>query len=193
MEIKLKGISLPKMISDLTYKYHVLVILSLSSLLIAALSVILAIILSSKKPTVIALNTQAEVLELSNNPNPEAEITQAIKKYLEYRYNWNSQNVKENIKKVEKFIGSKSMSAFQSNMNQVIQFSVERDVSQNVYANEVKIDLKNQTAYIKGDRVTAIQGLKAAGNLNLALEFESGARTKTNPWGIYITKETEGK
>jgi hypothetical protein len=51
--------------------------------------------------------------------------------------------------------------------------------------------MKDGTALITGDRVTSIQGLKAAGNLKLQLTFESGQRTKENPWGIYITKEKE--
>lgn len=193
MEIKLKGISLPKMLSDLTYKYHVLVVLTVSALVVAALSVITAIVLASKAPTVLAFSTTAEVLEKSQLPKPEDEIKNAITRYINLRYKWDAKSVTENIKKAESFIESKSLSAFQSNMTSVIRFSIDREVMQKVYPTEMKVDLKSQTVFITGDRVTSIQGLKAAGNLNLALEFTSGARTNNNPWGIYITKEKEAQ
>ena len=193
MNLKLQGISLPKMLSDLTYKYHVLVVLSLGSLVVAALSMIVAFALSTKAPTVMAFSQNAQVLEKSELPKPEDEIKLAITRYINFRYKWNAKTVSENIKKAESFIESKSLTAFQNNMASVVKFSLDRDVLQRVYPNDMKVDLKMQTVFITGDRVTSIQGLKAAGNLNLALEFESGPRTSNNPWGIYITKEKEGQ
>lgn len=193
MNLKLQGISLPKMLSDLTYKYHVLVILSLGSLIVAALSLIVAFAISTKAPTVMAFAQNAQVLEKSELPKPEDEIKLAINRYINFRYKWDAKTVSENIKKSENFIGSKSLTAFQNNMASVVKFSLDRDVMQKVYPNDMKVDLKTQTVFITGDRVTSIQGLKAAGNLNLALEFESGPRTINNPWGIYITKEKEGQ
>ena len=193
MELKLKGISLPKMLSDLTYKYHVLVVLTVVSLFVAALSLIAVLAMSAKAPTVLAFSNKADILEKADFPKPESEIRQAISRYVEYRYKWTAKTVVENIKRAESFIDSKSLTAFQSNMTSVVRFSVDRDVEQRVYPVDFKIDLKNQTVFLTGDRVTSIQGLKAAGNLNLALEFISGPRTTNNPWGIYITKEKEGQ
>lgn len=193
MNLKLQGISLPKMLSDLTYKYHVLVVLSLGSLVVAALSMIVAFALSTKAPTVMAFSQNAQLLEKSELPKPEDEIKLAITRYINFRYKWDAKTVSENIKKAESFIESKSLAAFQNNMASVVKFSLDRDVLQRVYPNDMKVDLKTQTVFITGDRVTSIQGLKAAGNLNLALEFQSGPRTSNNPWGIYITKEKEGQ
>lgn len=193
MKLKLQVISLPKMLSDLTYKYHVLVILSLGSLVVAALSMVLAIALSVKAPTLMAFSKNAEVLEKSDLPKPEDEIRLAITRYIDIRYKWDAKSVSENIKKAESFIGVKSLAAFQNNMASVVKFALDRDVLQRVYPTDMKVDLKSQTVFITGDRITAVQGLKAAGNLNLALEFESGPRTLNNPWGIYITKEKEGQ
>ncbi len=193
MKIKLQGISLPKMLSDLTYKYHVLVILSLGSLTVAALSIIATIALSLKAPTVMAFSPNAEILEKRELPKAEDEIKLAITRYINFRYKWDAKSVSENIKKAECFIESKSLTAFQNNMASVVKFSLDRDVLQRIYPTDMKVDLKSQTVFITGDRVTSIQGLKAAGNLNLALEFESGPRTQNNPWGIYITKEKEGQ
>lgn len=193
MEFKLIGTALPKMLSDLKYKYHVLVVLAFSSLVVAFISIIGAIVASSHPPTVLAFSTNSEIIEKTELPKPQDDIKQSIKKYIEYRYKWNSKNIVENIKNAESFIGSKSLTTFRSNMANVIKFALERDVEQRVYPLDIRTDLKNQTVFITGDRVTSIQGLKAAGNLNLSLEFESGLRTPKNPWGIYIIKENEGK
>lgn len=193
MEINLQRISLPKMLSDLTYKYHVLVMLSIGSLAVAALSMILALALSTKTPLILAFNKNAEVLEKSEFPKPEDEVRAAVTQYLNFRYKWDAKSVVENIKKAESFIQIKSLTAFQKNMASVVKFSIDREVLQRVYPAELKVDLKSQVVFIVGDRVTSIQGLKVAGNLNLAIEFESGPRTSKNPWGIYITKEKEGQ
>jgi DUF971 family protein len=133
------------------------------------------------------------VLEKSDLPKPEDEIKLAITRYINFRYKWEAKTVLENIKKAESFIEPKSLAAFQNNMASVIKFSLDRDVLQRIYPADMKVDLKSQTVFITGDRVTSIQGLKAAGNLNLALEFEEGPRTQNNPWGVYITKEKEGQ
>ena len=71
------------------------------------------------------------------------------------------------------------------------KFSLEKQVSQRIYVSSIKVNLENSSAIITGDRITAIQGMKAAGDLKLQLNFENGARTIDNPWGIYITKERE--
>lgn len=193
MELKLKGISLPKMLSDLTYKYHVLVVITVGSMIVSAFSVVGMIAMSAKAPTVLALSNRGDIFDRSDLPKPEDEIKQAISHYVNYRYKWNAKTVVENIKKAESFIDSKSLAAFQNNMANVVKFSVDREVEQRVYPVDFKIDLKSQTVFLIGDRVTSIQGLKAAGNLNLALEFTPGPRTARNPWGIYITKEKEGQ
>lgn len=76
-------------------------------------------------------------------------------------------------------------------MQNVVRFSSERMVSQRVYPGEIQVDLKKGLATISGDRITSIQGLKAAGDLKLELSYESGPRTTLNPWGVYISKERE--
>jgi hypothetical protein len=55
----------------------------------------------------------------------------------------------------------------------------------------VSVDLESHKVRITGDRLTSVQGLKAAGDLTLELEYQGGDRSKENPWGIFITKEKE--
>lgn len=76
-------------------------------------------------------------------------------------------------------------------MQNVIRFSVDKIVAQRAYPVEIRVDLKKGVAVIEGDRITSIQGLKAAGDLRLELGFESGPRTGQNPWGVYVSKEKE--
>ncbi|MGE3263190.1 MAG: hypothetical protein AB7K68_15525 [Bacteriovoracia bacterium] len=76
-------------------------------------------------------------------------------------------------------------------MQNVIRFSVDKIVAQRAYPVEIRVDLKKGIAVIEGDRITSIQGLKAAGDLRLELGFESGPRTEQNPWGVYVSKEKE--
>lgn len=99
--------------------------------------------------------------------------------------------MKQRLLESEAFVLPGNRRAFQSAAANVIRFSTEKLVSQRVYAEKIDVSLEKKTALISGDRVTLIQGLKAAGNLRLELSFESGPRTRENPWGIYITKERE--
>jgi hypothetical protein len=112
MELKLKGISLPKMLSDLTYKYHVLVVITVGSMIVSAFSAIGMIAMSAKAPTVLALSSRGDIFDRSDLPKPEDEIKQAISHYVNYRYKWNAKTVVENIKKAESFIDTKSLAAF---------------------------------------------------------------------------------
>lgn len=73
----------------------------------------------------------------------------------------------------------------------MILFSINKKANQFAYPREVQIDLKKQTATIKGERITSIMGVRAAGDLHLELDFKDGPHTNSNPWGVYIAKEVE--
>ncbi|MCK6600178.1 MAG: hypothetical protein L6Q37_17585, partial [Bdellovibrionaceae bacterium] len=141
--------------------------------------------------TVITLGSDGKSLERTNQPKAEDQIREGIKRYLEKRYQWEPESVIKKLKDSEQFITPQALKAFQVAVANVAKFSTEKIVSQKVYPEKIEIDLTKQTALITGDRVTSIQGLKAAGNLKLELTFEGGPRTQENPWGIYISKERE--
>ena len=54
-------------------------------------------------------------------------------------------------------------------MADTIKFSTSKAVAQRIYPDRVAVDLAKRTVSISGDRVTAIQCLKAAGDLRLEL------------------------
>jgi hypothetical protein len=189
--IQLKNSKLPKMLGELTHSNQFLKFFALIALGAALILTVALMLATNKDPIVLTLTPSAGLLENAPMPNPESEIKSAIRTYLQNRYNWEPNNVQAKLKTTESFILPPSIKAFQTSTANIIHFSTEKKVSQRTYPDVMKVDLNQKTVSITGDRVTTIQGMKAAGNLKLELSFESGPRTKENPWGIYITKERE--
>ena len=191
MPTKLQLPKLPKALGELAHSNQFLKTSVLVSYGLCALLVLLSIFLSRRAPVVLALTPKATVLEVTDPPNPEDEVTRAVVAYVERRYKWEPKTVSANLRQAEAFILPQSRKAFETAIADVIRFATEKNVMQRVYPIQVLVDLGKGAALVVGDRVTAMQGLKAAGDLRLELSFESGPRTKENPWGIYVTKERE--
>ncbi len=190
-KIKLEAAKLPKALSDLIHSNQFLKLFSIFSVAVSALSLILNLTMMNRAPLVLTLAADAKSLEQREMPKPEDEIKTAIKRYIELRYKWEPTSVKDRLKLAELFIAPQSLAAYQLATSNVSKFSIDRQVMQRVYADRVEVNLEKKTVAIFGDRVTAIQGLKAAGDLKLELSFDSGPRTRLNPWGIYVVKERE--
>ena len=189
--IGLKSASLPKMMGQLMHSNQFLKVFSLSALALVFMVLGVTLAMVTKEPLVITLGPDGKEIERTVLPKAEDQIREGIKHYLEKRYQWEPDNVIKKLKESEEFITPQALKAFQGAVSNVAKFSIEKIVSQKVYAEKIEVDLNKRTALITGDRVTSIQGLKAAGNLKLELTFESGLRTSENPWGIYISKERE--
>ena len=187
----LKMPSLPKIVGELVHSNQFLKIFSIAALVLLFMVLGIIMVIVTKEPMVITLGPDGKAIERTVLPKAEDQIREGIKRYLEKRYQWEPENVIKKLKESEEFITPKALKAFQGAVANVAKFSTEKIVSQKVYAEKIEINLKNQTALITGDRVTSIQGLKAAGNLKLELTFENGPRTSNNPWGLYISKERE--
>lgn len=185
------GSSFSKIFSDLKYVNHWLKIFILISSLITLVSLTIAIIEANKEPQIIAINHQGEKLDRNGLPKPETEIRRAIEAYVTRRYRWEPTTIKQTVSESKAFILPTSIREFEKGMANVIQFSEEKKVVQKVYPENIKINLETKTALVTGERITIIQGIRAAGSLRTQLSFEFGPRTELNPWGIYITKELE--
>lgn len=190
-KIGLQTSQLPKMVGSLLHSNQFLKVFALSALALVFMGLGVTLVMAVKEPTVITLAPDGKSLEKVATAKAEDQIREGIKRYLEKRYQWEPENVIKKLRESEQFITPQALKAFQIAVGNVAKFSTEKIVSQKVYPEKIEIDLKKQTALITGDRVTSIQGLKAAGNLKLELTFESGPRTQENPWGIYISKERE--
>lgn len=190
-KIKLEASKFPKALSDLIHSNQFLKLFSIFSVAVSVLSLILNLVVMNKAPLVLTLAADAKQIEQRDMPKPEDEIKTAIKRYIELRYKWEPNSVKDRLKLAEVFVAAQSLAAYQSATANVAKFSMDRQVMQRVYPDKIEVSLEKRTVAIFGDRVTAIQGLKAAGDLKLELSFDSGPRTKFNPWGVYIIKERE--
>ncbi len=191
LKIKFKAGAFPKMLADLSHSNQFLKMFAIGGLALSLVLSILVFVAFARKPVVIAMTTSAEVLSYVDLPNPESEVRQAIRAYIERRYNWTSQSVDQQLEKARTFVASSAMQNFLQGTANVKRFSKEKVVTQRAYASNFAVDLKRGTVLVTGDRITEIQGMRAAGALNLELGFQSGPRTAENPWGIYIIKETE--
>ena len=182
---------LPKMLGDLVHSNQFLKVFSLVTLLLALVSTTGLFIVAIQGPHVIALSTKGKILEEAGMPKAEDQVREAVEVYVSKRYQWGPSDVVKNLKESESFIMPNTLKAFKGSVSNVAKFSVEKIVSQKIYVEDIKVNFAKQTALITGDRVTSIQGMKAAGSLKLELSFESGPRTIINPWGVYISKERE--
>jgi len=189
--IGLKHSRLPKMMAELMHSNQFLKFFAIGELAALFMITVAVLVMATKEPLVIAISGDGKKIEQTVLPKAEDQIREALKRYLEKRYQWGPENVNQKLKESEEFITPQSLKAFQGAMVNITKFSKDKLVSQKVYPEKIEINLPKRTAFITGDRVTSIQGLKAAGNLRLELTFESGSRTEENPWGIYISKERE--
>ena len=181
----------PKILGSLMHSNQFMKTTAFAMSVLLVLTLILLFISVTKDPVVLTFNSKSQLLEPNGRPNVEDDVRSAISNYLKLRYQWEPESVEVNLFAAKSFINSNNLDLFVGATKPIIKFSKERLVSQSAYANKIEINLTKQTAFIAGDRITSIQGLKAAANLRLELSFNYGNRTRTNPWGIYITKEKE--
>lgn len=191
-QLQLQMKKFPQAIADLTHSNQFLKMSAFSAYIICGLLITLLFFQMIRPTRVLTLAPDANLYQQAPKPKPEIEIERAIREYIKYRYNWEPKTVAKRIDDAEAFILPGTRKTFAGSMANVVRFSTEKMVGQKAYAEKVIVDLGKNEVRVTGDRVTSIQGIKAAGDLSLKLSFESGPRTEANPWGIYIQKELEG-
>lgn len=189
--IALRSSRVPKFIGELSHYNQFLKVFAFSAMVLSLLTLTVLTMQINKEPMVITLGPDGGALRKMMTPSAEEQIKEGIKRYLEKRYQWEPDTVIKKLKESESFIMPESLRAFKEAAANISKFSTAKLVSQKVFPEKIHVDLEKQLATVQGERITSIQGLKAAGGLKLQLSFMSGLRTKDNPWGIYISKETE--
>lgn len=182
----------PKMIQDFAYQNFNLKILSIALLALTFLMLILVIFLAKRGPTIIALDNTGEIARIETKVT-DLQIQAAVKEYLSYRYNWDYKDISSQLKKAEYFVLPSLLSPYRKAMLEVQKFVSEKKINQRVYPKSVSVDLKEKTVNILADRITEFESLKAATELKLILQFTIDDRSVINPWGVYISKESEGE
>jgi hypothetical protein len=154
------------------------------------LMLILVLYLVKRGPTVIALDGSGSVAVIETKVT-DLQIEAAAREYIRYRYSWDEKSIGEQLDRAKFFVLPSLAQAFERSMLETEKFVREKKVRQRVYPKTVTVDLKEKRIVIIGDRITEFDNLKAATELKLSLMFAVDDRTVVNPWGVYITKETE--
>jgi len=159
-------------------------------LAVTFLMLILVLYLIKQGPTVIALESSGSVAAIETKVT-DAQIESAAKEYIRHRYSWDEKSIADELSKAKFFVLPTLVSAFERSMQETMKFVREKKVRQRVYPKSVVVDLKEKKISVVADRITEFDNLKAATELKLSLLFTVDDRTVINPWGVYVTKETE--
>lgn len=188
--VKLEMKKYPKMIESFAHENFNLKTLLGALVFLLLLNTLITIYLMKKGPEVIALEASGHVAKIDTKIT-DLQIQEAVKEYISYRYSWNKDNAQDHLKKAEFFVEPSLLTAYRKAMMDVSKYLQEKKITQRVYPKNIEIDLKSKTASVTLDRITEFEQLKAATEMKLILNFSVDDRTPVNPWGIYITKETE--
>ena len=189
-KINLQLSPLPKRMAELIHSNRFLKLFSLLSLVLLIFSLTAIILLSTRKPQVMAFDLSGEKIS-EELPKVEKMVERAIREYIKNRYGWGPKEVTEKLRKAKNFITKKHESTYLKSTLKVAKFSMSKKVHQIVFPTSINVDLKKKIVHIRGERITSIMGIRVAGSLNLKLHFASGPHTQENPWGVYITREVE--
>jgi hypothetical protein len=158
-------------------------------------SLVLAFLLK-RGPMVIPLQADGAIARVDSQVT-DAQIVTAIRAYLETRYTWTDATITTQLKRAEAFVAPSSVPSFQKSMVETIKYVRQKKVSQRIYPRmngshpAIEINFKDRVVTVTADRITEFDGLKAATDMQLSLNFDLFDRTADNPWGVYVTKETE--
>lgn len=170
---------------NLNVKYLCGTLLGFSFLLL-----VLVLYLVKRGPTVIALESSGAVAKVEMKVT-DLQIESAVKEYISHRYSWDDKTIADELGKAKFFVLPALVNAFEKSMLETQKFVREKKVKQRVYPKSVSVDLKEKRVTVFADRITEFENLKAATEMKLVLQFAIDDRTVINPWGVYITKETE--
>ena len=191
--VTLSRARLPNLQGRLLHSNQFLKLFTFMSLAISlVLTGLLAFILG-KPPRVLTFNSVGVPLSESAKNTSETEIQAAAAAYIQNRYIWTPSDIGAKFGRAKEFVLEKDKASFDTAVAEVIKFVTEKSVSQKVYPSSLEVSIKQGMVRVSGERITTVQGLKAASDLKLELTYVSGERSEANPWGIYIVKEREEK
>lgn len=188
--IKLQFNKVPEILRDLSKQNMNLKNLCLSLGVLLFLSVIANVFLSQKNTQIVALDAFGSIAKVETKVT-DLQVESAVKEYLSFRYGWNHKNIEEELDKAKLFVHPSLVNSFSKSMMSTIKYVKEQKVTQRVYMKTIEVDLKKKIIKLVADRITDFDGLKAVTDLKLVLNFEIDTRSVVNPWGVYITKESE--
>lgn len=189
-KINLQISSYPKAMQQFAIENFNIKYLCAGLLAVIFLLTLLVLFLVKQGPLVIALDNTGEISKIESKVT-DLQIQAAVKEYINYRYSWDEKTIAESISKAKFFVLPSLTQAFERSMLEVQKFVREKKVKQRVYPKNVVLDLKEKKVTVVADRITEFDNLKAATEMKITFQFTVEDRTVVNPWGIYITKESE--
>lgn len=189
-KINLQISSYPKAMQQFAIENFNIKYLCAGLLVVTFLLTLLVLFLVKQGPLVIALDNTGEISKIESKVT-DLQIQAAVKEYINYRYSWDEKTIAESISKAKFFVLPSLTQAFERSMLEVQKFVREKKVKQRVYPKNVLLDLKEKKVTVVADRITEFDNLKAATEMKITFQFTVEDRTVVNPWGIYITKESE--
>lgn len=189
-KIKLQFNKVPEMLRDLSKQNMNLKNLCLALGALLFLSVIANLFQSQKNTQIVALDAFGSITKIETKVT-DLQVESAAKEYLNYRYGWSYKTIEEELDKAKLFVHPSLVNSFSKSMLGTIKYVKEQKVTQRVYPKSIEVDLKKKVIKLTADRITDFDGLKAVTDLKLVLNFEIDTRSVVNPWGVYITKESE--
>lgn len=148
--------------------------------------------LAFKKPLIISVTNEKTATIEQSEPNSDAlmrEIIRAIKNYLKTRHNWDWTTIEAQTKSGAQYLAPDFREKYLIRSQEQIRLSKEKQVAQKLFVDEPEIDLKNKKAVVKTERILIVNGIRAAQELVFEISYSLGARTESNPEGIYIVSD----
>lgn len=166
---------------------------ALCGALVGLLFILLVVVvyLIKRGPEVVALDASGQIAKVETKIT-DVQLKEAAENYIYYRYQWTNETINARLKNAELFVDPALALAFRKSMLDIQKYVKEKKVKQKVYPFDVKVDFKEKKIIVLADRITEFDNLKAGSSMKVVLNFEMGERTSLNPWGVYISKETEG-
>jgi len=192
MESKSLNIKIyPKLIQEFATENFNLKALCGALLGLLFILLILVVYFIHRGPLVIALDGHGRVTKIETKIT-DVQIKEAAENYISYRYQWTGDTIVQQLKAAELFIEPALVGSFRKSMIEIQKYVKEKKVKQKIYPYDIQINLKEKKVTVLADRITEFDSLKGATVMRLVLSFSIGERTSVNPWGVYISKESEG-
>jgi hypothetical protein len=171
---------------------HILKYLLLVLVAILTVQFVVISVLALRSPVLIAISRQAtQKLEVAEPTADELmqELIRAITNYLKTRHTWDWTSVEGRTKEASAYVANEFREKYLAATSEQVRLAKEKQISQKLFAEEPKVDMKTKTALVKAERILIVSGVRAAQALDLEIGFGFGDRTINNPEGIYITSE----
>ncbi len=159
---------------------------------LVAIQSVALVILSLRKPVLIAVSGSETKVLAAVPPNAEMleqEARRIITAYIKARHTWEWNQIEAHLKEAARFVDSDFEKAFRKATAEQIRLAKEKKVSQIFYATNITLNLNTKTAKVTGDRILMVDGLRATNPMTVEVSFRLNQRNAANPEGVYVTAE----